>query len=55
MVGRILEQDASENWELSVTGLNLFDKRHAEFIENAGTAAPTQVERSVYGKVTWRY
>jgi iron complex outermembrane receptor protein len=39
--------------ELNLVGQNLLDKRHLEFIPS--TPAPRQIERSVYGKLTFRY
>ncbi len=47
----------TESLEFSAVGQNLFDGRHAEFggpLFGFG-AYSTQVERSVYGKVTWRF
>ncbi|MHC4182692.1 MAG: TonB-dependent receptor domain-containing protein, partial [Planctomycetota bacterium] len=46
----------SKNFELSIVGQNLLDSQHPEF----GTPLfintfPTEVERSVYGKLTWRF
>jgi len=44
-----------ESMELSVTGQNLSQPRHLEFTSaNQGILA-TQVKRSFYGKLTWRY
>jgi len=44
-----------EGMELSVTGQNLSQPRHLEFTSaNQGILA-TQVKRSFYGKMTWRY
>ncbi len=43
-----------ESIELSVTGSNLFLPRHAEFGDQEGLLH-TLVERSVAGKVTWRF
>jgi iron complex outermembrane receptor protein len=44
---------ASDRLELSVAGQNLLHGRHPEF----GFPDPTRVEiqRSVYGKLAWRY
>ncbi|VFQ46838.1 TonB-dependent receptor plug domain-containing protein [Desulfoluna butyratoxydans] len=40
--------------ELSVVGQNLLDERHPEYVmENYGL--PTEVPRSVYGKITYRF
>ncbi len=45
-----------KNLELALVGQNLFDGSHSEF---GGIfvlpSLPSQVERSIYGKVTWRY
>jgi iron complex outermembrane receptor protein len=44
----------AKNLELSIAGQNVFDRRHREF--GAGFLQnPTRIERSVYGKVTWRF
>jgi hypothetical protein len=40
--------------ELSVAGQNLLTPRHIEFA-NANQVHVTQVERSVVGKLTWRF
>jgi len=46
---------ATEHLEFSVTGQNLLQPRHLEFTSaNQGILA-TQVKRSFYGKVTWRF
>ncbi len=37
--------------EFSIVGQNLFEDQHREF----GSAAATEIPRSVYGKVTWSY
>ncbi len=47
---------ATDQLELSLVGQNLLDPQHPEFgnlVLSTGTA--TQVERSVYGKATWRF
>ena len=47
---------ATDDIELSLVGQNLTDPEHPEFgnsILSTGTA--TQVERSVFGKVTWKF
>jgi iron complex outermembrane recepter protein len=47
-----LAWQASEQLELSLVGQNLLDDHHAEF----GTPdARGEIERSVYGKVTWQF
>jgi iron complex outermembrane receptor protein len=40
--------------ELSLVGQNLLESRHLEYIPEA-FPFPTEVERGVYGKVTWRF
>ena len=40
--------------ELSVAGQNLLTPRHAEFPDELG-ASHTLIERSVFGKVVWRF
>ncbi len=46
---------ASEHVELSVTGQNLLERNHQEFLAIAGGIDAALVPRSVYGKVTLRY
>jgi iron complex outermembrane receptor protein len=46
---------ASQNVELSVTGQNLLEPNHQEFLGFAGGIQPALVPRSVYGKVTLRF
>jgi len=41
--------------ELSLVGQNLLTPRHAEFSSGVYPTAYTFVERSVFGKVTWRF
>ncbi len=41
--------------EVSVTGQNLFDNSHPEFVPELINILHTEVERSVYGKITWRF
>jgi len=43
-----------ESVEISVVGQNLLAPRHLEFLDSNGTNQ-TQVERSVFGKITWRF
>ena len=42
----------TDNMELSITGQNLLDSSHPEFIPQFLSTIPTEVERSVYGKIT---
>jgi iron complex outermembrane recepter protein len=44
-----------EFFELSVVGQNLLTPRHAEFSDTFYPLNHTLVERSVFGKVTWRF
>jgi iron complex outermembrane receptor protein len=44
----------AKNLELSLTGRNLLDSRHQEFVaENLITE--TQVERSIFAQVRWKF
>ncbi len=49
-----LARRIGESFEVSVTGRNLLQSRHAEFPDELGLNH-TQIERSVFGKVTWRF
>jgi iron complex outermembrane receptor protein len=44
-----------EDLEFSLVGQNLFDDSHLEHDSSFVTIVPTEVERGVYGKVTWRF
>ncbi len=44
-----------ESVEFSLTGQNLLAPRHLEFFDAGGTTLDTEVERSVFGKITWRF
>jgi iron complex outermembrane recepter protein len=56
-----LTMDARLAWkpqpklELALVGQNLLQRRHPEFIPEFINTFPTEVERSVYGKVTWKF
>lgn len=41
--------------ELSLVGQNLLDSPHTEFLPEFVNTIQTQVERSVYGKITWLF
>jgi hypothetical protein len=41
--------------EFAVVGRNLLDDRHPEFAPTFIGTQKTEVERSVYGMVVWRY
>jgi iron complex outermembrane receptor protein len=45
----------SPNLELALVGQNLLDKTHPEFFSRDVQSQQTEVQRSVYGKVTWRW
>jgi iron complex outermembrane recepter protein len=53
--------DARLSWrptadlEISVSAQNIFDDRHPEFNSSALGEQPTEVERAVYGKLTWKF
>lgn len=55
-----LTLDANLIWEprpgleLMLAGKNLFDSRHLEFIQESFTP-PTEIERSIYGKISWKF
>jgi iron complex outermembrane recepter protein len=42
-----------KNFEVAIVGRNLLDDRHPEFRPTTIRTLPTQVERTVYGKLTW--
>jgi len=42
------------NIELSLVGQNLLDAKHPEYVHEF-YAIPTQIERSMYGKITWHF
>lgn len=45
-----------QDLELSIVGQNLVDSHHSEFGPDAFVkTSPTEVERSVYGKITWSF
>jgi iron complex outermembrane receptor protein len=44
----------ADNWELSLVGQNLLESSHLEFVQES-YALPIEVERGVYGKITWRF
>jgi iron complex outermembrane receptor protein len=41
--------------ELSVGSQNLLNKRHLEFVPDFINTSPTEVKRTFYGSVTWRF
>jgi iron complex outermembrane receptor protein len=44
-----------ENLEISVIGQNLLDNHHKEFRPEILALASSEIERGVYGKVTWSF
>ncbi len=60
-VDAYVEMDARLAWrpredlELALVGQNLFDGGHYEFAPSFVNGVPTQVQRAVYAKVTWRF
>lgn len=44
-----------ENLEFSLVGRNLLEDSHLEYAPSFINTVPTEVERGVYGKVTWRF
>jgi iron complex outermembrane receptor protein len=61
-VGDYATMDARLSWrplmnlELSLVGQNLFDNQHPEKgSEQLFSSSATEVERSVYGKITWEF
>jgi iron complex outermembrane receptor protein len=47
--------EASPGLELSIIGQNLLNSRHAEFLPDFINTQATEVERSIYGRVTWSF
>ena len=43
------------NLELSLVGLNLIEPAHQEFAATQVITGQREVQRSVYGKITWRF
>jgi iron complex outermembrane receptor protein len=44
-----------ENVELSIVGHNLLDNRHPEFQPEILEQSLVELERSIYGKITWKF
>lgn len=44
----------NENWEFSIVGQNLLSPHHLEYVI-ASPNPRAEIERGVYGKLTWRY
>lgn len=60
-VGSYVSLDTRIAWkprkqlEVSIVGQNLLDNHHPEFQPEIVDTSPTEAERSVYGKITWRF
>jgi iron complex outermembrane receptor protein len=44
-----------KNIEISITGRNLADSHHPEFINSFYKSIDSEVEREIYGKVLWKF
>jgi iron complex outermembrane receptor protein len=47
--------EARPGLELSIIGQNLLDNHHPEFLPDFINTRPTEVERSIYGRVSWNF
>ena len=45
----------TKNLEIAIIGRDLLDNRHPEFRSSSVATLATEVERSVFGKITWRF
>jgi len=60
-IGSYVTLDARLGWkpvdniDLSIVGQNILDSHHPEFKPEVIDTLPTEVERSVYGKITWLF
>ena len=60
-IGSYVELDVRLGWrptshlELAIGGQNLLNSQHAEFSPSFIRTQQTEVERGVYGKITWRF
>jgi iron complex outermembrane receptor protein len=43
------------NWEVAIVGQNLVQDHHAEFAPTSIQTQPTEIPRTIYGKITWRF
>ncbi|MBW2368977.1 MAG: TonB-dependent receptor [Deltaproteobacteria bacterium] len=50
-----LSWQVSNNLELSVTGRNLLEPSRAEYIPQFMNTVATEIERSIYGKIVWKF
>jgi iron complex outermembrane receptor protein len=47
--------EAKPGLEFALIGQNLLDNHHREFLPDFISTQPTEVKRSIYGRVTWRF
>jgi iron complex outermembrane receptor protein len=47
--------EARPGLELSIIGQNLLDNQHPEFLPDFISTQPTEVERSIYGRIAWSF
>lgn len=50
-----LAWNLNRNWEFALVGQNLLDDHHPEFVPEYINTLPSEVPRSLYGMVTWKY
>ncbi len=50
-----LRWEPRDDLEVSITGQNLLSPGHVEFVDLTSILLPSQVQRSVFGKITWRF
>ncbi|MBU1054116.1 MAG: TonB-dependent receptor [Proteobacteria bacterium] len=55
MVDARLGWKPTQNLELSLAGQNIFDNQHKEFNDSVLNLVSTEVERTIYFKITWHF
>jgi iron complex outermembrane receptor protein len=50
-----LAWEPRKDLELSIVGQNLLDSQRPEFMPEIVATTPTEVQRGVYGKITWKF
>ena len=45
----------NKHWELAIVGQNLLHDQHAEFNSTEVNTQTTEIPRSVFGTITWRF
>ena len=43
------------SWEVALVGQNLLESQYPEFVSEIFVVWPSEIERGVYGKATWRF